>query len=75
LFLSKAADAVLQRLIPSVEASARTAAIGAKCYCVPKEAKCVNHRLIRYANWKLTDYYGNCTVWGEVCRQDYLGPC
>lgn len=65
--LTKAADALLRRLLPEVDASAATAA--ANCYCQVRTAKCEGSYVYEYLYWRTTDYYGNCTIWGAYCSK------
>jgi hypothetical protein len=75
MFLTRAADALLTLLVPRATAAAATSGMGAKCYCVPRRAACVNGRIVRYNYWRVTDYYGNCTVWGEACGTNLGATC
>lgn len=70
MFLTKAADALLRRLVPQIEAAAAPV-----CPCAPVDTRCINHVLWRYAYWMQLDYYHQCSIKGAVCRRDVLGSC
>jgi hypothetical protein len=75
MLLTRAADALLTKLVPRTTAAAASTTMGAKCYCVPRSAACVNGRTVRYNYWRVTDYYGNCTIWGASCGTNLGGTC
>lgn len=62
--LTKVADKLLNRLLPKVEAAA------GKCGCQIRYNTCEGGFWTVHLYMKLTDYYGQCTVWGALCYKD-----
>jgi hypothetical protein len=67
MFLTKAADAVARRFLPAVTAGASEQA--SNCYCSVRSSKCSGGYIYEVLYWRVTDYYGNCTIWGAYCSQ------
>jgi hypothetical protein len=66
--ITRLADAVLRRVVPSVEAGAAT-----NCYCAVRYSRCLSGYWVDYLYWKVTDYYGRCTIWGAFCSSRRTG--
>lgn len=66
--LIEAADALLQKFLPAVDASAAS-----NCYCAVRYARCQSGYIVEQLYWKTTDYYGNCTIWGAFCSSRRTG--
>lgn len=62
MIFAKAADAVLNRVLPKAEASA-----AASCGCYHKTSTCQSGRWVDHYYRKVTDYYGQCTIWTALC--------
>jgi hypothetical protein len=61
VILTKAAEAVLNRLLPQVEASAGS------CGCHVYRNTCEGGFWTEHLYRKVTDYYGQCTIWTAFC--------
>jgi hypothetical protein len=66
MMVTRAAEALLQKFLPKVDAAAATAG---NCYCAVRTAKCEGSYIYEYLYWKTTDYYGQCTIWGAYCSK------
>jgi hypothetical protein len=65
MLLARAADALLEKFLPKVDAAAATAA--GNCYCSVRSATCKGSYIYENLYWRVTDYYGSCTIWGAFC--------
>jgi hypothetical protein len=64
--IARAADAVLRRLLPRLEAGACEAP--EECSnCLLQRAVCESRRVVRYYYAKKTNCHGACTLWGRYC--------
>jgi hypothetical protein len=61
VIFTKAADKVLNRILPKVDAAAGS------CGCFIHHATCESRRVVYYYYRKVTDYYGQCTIWTAFC--------
>lgn len=73
MLLTRAADAVLRRIVPTVEAGACIPP--EPCGCVFRYHWCRGEQC--YASYwnATTDCYGRCTRWGDWCYSKPAGPC
>ena len=66
VMFTRAADALLAKFLPKVEASAATSG---NCYCATRTTKCEGGYIYEQLYWRVTDYYGQCTIWGAYCSK------
>jgi len=59
--ITKAADALLAKFLPKVEAAAGS------CGCRYHSSACESRRVVDYYYRASTDYYGQCTIWNGFC--------